>query len=213
MLVLAMMIAPASRRFFVSVASYGGIEPLERHRAAGGRHVGRVDVVLERDRNAVQRAADLALRALAVALVGFLQRVGIDRERGVEAIFVERDARQVLLHEIARRRAPLLHRLAQVGDRRLDDVERLRQSGRGRRRLAAAAHGEDEHERRRQGHEHAVEHGIDAIDGQCISASESQASDSQTQSTTGELVQQTVWPASARERAIRGTTASRLSIV
>ena len=73
--VLAMMIAPASRRFFVSVASYGGTKPVERQRAAGGRHVGRVDVVLERDRNAVQRPADLALRPLAVALVGLLERV------------------------------------------------------------------------------------------------------------------------------------------
>ena len=65
-----MMIAPASRRFFVSVASYGGTRSVERERAAGRRHVGRVDVVLERDRDAVQRTADLAGRALAIALVG-----------------------------------------------------------------------------------------------------------------------------------------------
>ena len=46
---------------------------VERERAAGRPHVGRVDVVLQRDRNAVQRTADLALRALPVALVGDLR--------------------------------------------------------------------------------------------------------------------------------------------
>ena len=34
----------------------------QRERAAGGLHVGRLDVILERDRNSVQRAANLAAR-------------------------------------------------------------------------------------------------------------------------------------------------------
>ena len=54
---------------------------LERQRAGGGRHpVVRVDVVLERDRDAVQRPADLAGLALGIELVGDLERlrVGLD---------------------------------------------------------------------------------------------------------------------------------------
>ena len=71
--VLAMMIAPASRRFLVS----GLIRPLKSRkcqRAAGGRHVCCVDVVLERDGDAVQRPADAARASFAVTLVCFGQR-------------------------------------------------------------------------------------------------------------------------------------------
>jgi hypothetical protein len=100
-------------------------EMLERQRAAGGPHVSRVDVVFERDRNAVQRAAHLALRALAVALVGELERIRIHRNRGVEPILVGSDTHQVLLHQLPRRDASLLHRGAHVGNRRFDDVKDL----------------------------------------------------------------------------------------
>ena len=48
---------------------------LEGHRPAGGRQVGGVDVVLERDRNAVQRPAHLAGLALGVEPVGLVQRL------------------------------------------------------------------------------------------------------------------------------------------
>ena len=66
----------------------------ERQRAAGRRHVGRVDVVLERDRDAVQRTAHFARRALAVALVGLLERARVDRDRRVQPVLVDRDARR-----------------------------------------------------------------------------------------------------------------------
>jgi hypothetical protein len=90
-----------------------------------------VDVVLERDRDPVQRPAQLALGALAVALVGLLERIGIDRDHGVQPVLVERDALQRLPHQLARCHAALLHRRAHLGDRRLDDAERRGGGGLG----------------------------------------------------------------------------------
>ena len=63
-------------------------------------------VVLQPDRDAVQRTAHLALRALAVALVGELQRVRVHRDRGVQPVLVHRDAREVLLDDLMRRTRP-----------------------------------------------------------------------------------------------------------
>ena len=83
----------------------------ERERAAGGRHVGRVDVVLERDRDPVQRSADASAGALAVERVGDRERVRVHRDDGVQPVLVERDAREVLQHDLARGRALLLERL------------------------------------------------------------------------------------------------------
>ena len=94
-----MMIAPASIRFFVSVASYGGTRLLERERAARGPHERRVDVVLQRDRDPVQRSADPSLRALAIALVSELECLRIDRDRRVQLVLVGADAHQVLAHD------------------------------------------------------------------------------------------------------------------
>jgi hypothetical protein len=71
----------------------------------------------------VQRTAQLSLRTLAIALLGFAQRVGIDRYYGVELFVVERDPLQVLLHQLARRDIPARHRPLHVRDARLDDVE------------------------------------------------------------------------------------------
>ena len=121
--VLAMMIAPASRRFFVERRFVGRQEAVKGERAAGGGMSVRQDVVLERDGNAVQRAADLALRALAIALVGFVQRVGIDGDDGVQLAVVARDAQQVLGDDLARGDAALLHRRLHFGDGGFDDLE------------------------------------------------------------------------------------------
>ena len=72
-----MMIAPASRRFFVSVASYGGTKFVKRQRAAGRRHVRRMNVVLQRNRNSVQRTSHMSLRAFGVARVRLVKRSGL----------------------------------------------------------------------------------------------------------------------------------------
>ena len=53
-------------------------------RAGGIDHRHRVDVVLEQDREAVQRAAQLAGAAFGVQRVGFLQRRGIGFDHRVE---------------------------------------------------------------------------------------------------------------------------------
>ena len=78
----------------------------EGQRPAGGRHERGVDVVLQRDRDAVQRAADLAGRALAVEGVGLLQRLVVDGDDGVDGVLIHRDAGQVLRDDLARRGAP-----------------------------------------------------------------------------------------------------------
>ena len=68
MLTLARMIAPASRSFFTTNASSRRDRAFEQHRAAGGRHVGGVEVVLQDDRDAVERRArPLALRSASSA--------------------------------------------------------------------------------------------------------------------------------------------------
>jgi hypothetical protein len=51
-----------------------------------------VKVVLHGDGNAVQRAAQLSPRALAIALLGLAQRVRVDSDHRVEFLVVERDA-------------------------------------------------------------------------------------------------------------------------
>ena len=67
----------------------------------------------------------LPLRALAVARVGFLERVRVHRDDRVQLVLVGRDAREVLLHDLARGDALLLHRRLHFRDRRFDHAERL----------------------------------------------------------------------------------------
>ena len=98
---------------------------LERQRAAGRPHERRLDVVLQRDRDAVQRTANLSLRALAIALVGDLERLRVDRDRRVQRVLVQRDAHQILLDDLPRRDAAGLHRGLHLGNRRFDDGEGL----------------------------------------------------------------------------------------
>ena len=76
--VLPRITAPASRSRSTTNASRGGVEPVERQRAGGGRHpVGGVDVVLDEDRDAVQRPAQPAGLALAVERLRDRERVGV----------------------------------------------------------------------------------------------------------------------------------------
>ena len=95
-----MMIAPASRRFAGQRRLVRRDEPGKGQRAAGGRHVGGVNVVLERDRDTVQRTADASGAALAVALVGLLEGTRVHVQRRVQPIFVQPDAGQRLGHNV-----------------------------------------------------------------------------------------------------------------
>src|SRR5439155_25598696 len=99
-----------------------------------------------RDRDPVQRTSDAPARALGVARRSVVERVRVDGERGVDALVVHRDSRQILRDELARCDAMLLHRTLYVGDARFDDAElrgprvttlppsRLRRFGEPRRR-------------------------------------------------------------------------------
>ena len=89
-------------------------------------HVRRVDVVLERYRNAVQRTAYLTGCALGIEAFGICERVRIDRDRRIQEILVERDTCQVLLDERSRCRSALGHCALHLGDRGFNDVERHR---------------------------------------------------------------------------------------
>ena len=110
----------------------------EGQRPAGGRHEGGVDVVLERDRDAVQRPADLAGGALAIERVGLFQRLVVDGDDGVDRVFVHRDAREVLRDDLARGGASLLHRRLHLGNRGFHDRERGTGRFGGRRRRGRA---------------------------------------------------------------------------
>ena len=104
-----MITAPASRQVPGERRLVGRHEPVEGQRAARGRHVGGVDVVLERDRYAVQRAAYLALRAFAIERLGLFERIAIYGDGRMQLVLVEPDSDEVLLYQLPRRDAPLLH--------------------------------------------------------------------------------------------------------
>ena len=78
-------------------------------------------------------------RALAIALVGELERLRVHGDGGVQQLLVHPDALQVLADDLARRDAPRLQRRLHLGNRRLDDREWLvsgrRRSGGGLFRL------------------------------------------------------------------------------
>jgi hypothetical protein len=86
--------------------------------------VGGVDVVLERHRDAVQRAAHLTLRALAIQGIGLVERMRIHVDRGVQPILVEPEPHQILADDLARRRLAGLHGRLHIRHRRLVDAER-----------------------------------------------------------------------------------------
>ena len=108
----------------------GRDESVEGERAGGGGEVGRVDVVLERDGDAVKRSPHVPARPLRVQGVGFRQGVFVDRDGGVEPLFVERDADQVLGDELPGGEFAALHRGLEVGDGGLHDREGLGRRGR-----------------------------------------------------------------------------------
>ena len=95
----------------------------ERQRAARGADVGGVDVVLQRDRNAVQGTANAAGGALLVHRVGLGEGARVHRDDGVQPVLVGGDARQVRRDQLARGDAPILQRGLQLGNARLHDAE------------------------------------------------------------------------------------------
>ena len=82
-----------------------------------------MDVVLQRDRDAVQRPAQSPLRPLAVELIGFFQGAWVHAGHSVQAVLVLADARQVVRHQLTRGHAPLGQRLLEFRNPGLDDVQ------------------------------------------------------------------------------------------
>src|SRR5262249_7761023 len=65
---------------------------VEGERTARGRHVGSVDVVLQRDWNPVQRSPYPVLLALLVSLLGDCEHGWIHGNRGMQLVVIERNA-------------------------------------------------------------------------------------------------------------------------
>src|SRR6185295_7997535 len=103
----------------------------------GRRHVDRRVIVLDDDRDAVQRPADAAGATLGVEGTGLFERLWIERDHRVEArpfVVVRLDAGEVLLDEVVRRHRTDPLRGEQLEDRLLADVEGGRGRGRRQRR-------------------------------------------------------------------------------
>ena len=102
-LIFARMIAPAARSFLITNASSGGTEPSSSSGAAGGGHVRGIEVVLQDDRNTVERRARPLALALGVERARRLERLGIHADHGAKlrsTPVVRLDARQAHLHEL-----------------------------------------------------------------------------------------------------------------
>ena len=84
-----------------------------------------MDIVFERDRNAVERTAHAPLGALLVESVGLGERIGVDRDHRVYALLIKSDAQEVGLDQSTGGDTPFLHRALHFRDARLDDVETL----------------------------------------------------------------------------------------
>ncbi len=110
----------------------GRHQMFESKRTTGGAHVRGLDIVLQRNRDAVQRPAYAAVRALAVQSIGFLERMGIDRDRGVKLVLISGDSGKILQHQLARGDALSRQRFADLRDGRLYDAEPWRASVSGR---------------------------------------------------------------------------------
>jgi hypothetical protein len=101
----------------------GRREAGECQRAARRRHVGGVDVVLDRYRDAVERAAAAPGEAFAIERGGIFESARVDVERGAQPVFVHPDPRQRLAHELDRRDALGVQRLPHRGNGRFDHCE------------------------------------------------------------------------------------------
>jgi hypothetical protein len=92
----------------------------------------------------VKRSASPALGAFAIAFIGLFEDFGVHRDDGVELVFVERDARQVLGDEFAGSSAAGDKGGAKFGDTGFNDRERLfgglRQTEHGKKEKCAPGH-------------------------------------------------------------------------
>lgn len=101
------MTAPARRRLAATVESCEGGVPTSASEPAICLHpVGRVDVALDEDRNAVQRPAHVPGLSLGVEVFRNSLGVGIQLENGVHASVENVDPRLVLLNKGKGCRAP-----------------------------------------------------------------------------------------------------------
>jgi hypothetical protein len=82
-----------------------------------------MDVVLQRDGNAMQRTPDLSPGALLVKLVGFLERLGIHGNSRMQLVVVDRNALEVLLNQSSRRDTLLPESLLHLRNGGFDNVE------------------------------------------------------------------------------------------
>jgi hypothetical protein len=97
----------------------------ERERAAGRRHVGRVNVVLQCDGDAVQRTADSPGRAIAIESIGLVERVRVHHDCGVQPILVGGEPDEILMTSARDVRPARRHRGAHLRDGGFDEVKRL----------------------------------------------------------------------------------------
>jgi hypothetical protein len=98
----------------------------ECDRTRGGRHVERVDVVLEQDGDAFQRPPRPPRVAVQIVLPCLDDGAGIDvdeRVHGRAGLLVRRDAREVHLHQLFRADQLRLHGFQQIADRGLDELK------------------------------------------------------------------------------------------
>ena len=119
------------------------------------RHVGGVVVVLDHHRDAVQRPAHVAGRALGIEIGGDLGGARVDGDHRVEgraALVVGRDPFEVGRHELYRGDRAVTHRGAQLADRFLRDVE----AGGRRGGRCAASDGQAGHDREQHPNSHCV---------------------------------------------------------
>ena len=105
-----------------SVAS--GLKALERQRAAGRRHVGGRVVVLEDERNTVERSTDAAGPPLVIERGRLIERRRIERDERVDGPLVGLDAREIQLNQSPRGHRAVAQRPLQIGDVLLGDIER-----------------------------------------------------------------------------------------
>ena len=73
----------------------------------------------------MQRPANPALRALTVSLFGFLKRLWVHRNHGVQLVFVGRYSRQILQDDLPGGDTLLFHGGLHLRNRCLDDAEGL----------------------------------------------------------------------------------------
>ena len=126
----------------------------ERERAGGVDHAGGVDVVLDQNREAVQRPAHLARPALGIARVGVGERGGVhldDRVQPRSRIVDRRDAIEIGLRQRARRELARGHPIARIDSAQLRDVQHGRAAVPRRRRRGGLRTGPGERGDTRRG--------------------------------------------------------------